>query len=924
MSQNIVNALGAGSGVDTQALVTSLVDIERSAPQERIDNKRTTTETQISDFGLLSSALSTLQDAATILGNADSFNSKSASFTDSTAFTPVSLEPEAQAGDYAFTVSQLAQAQSLSSVAFTNATDAVGEGTLTFSFGSWDVVTPPANPTTFTEDTTTTQQVITIDSTNNTLNGLAQAINDADFGVQASIVNDGSGFRLVMRAASGLDNQLQVTVAESGGSPSNNDASDLSRFAFNGSGFQMTQNQVGQDAQLTVNGLAVTRDTNSINDVIEGFEFSLSGTTGVNETVNVSIEEDKSVGETAVRDFFTAYNTFLEALEPIVGFNDETDEYGSLANDSLAKSVPGQIRELLVGTVTGLDSTFNSLTNIGIRTELDGSLSIDEDDFSDALQNNYDLFKNLFIEVRDSNTDQITVNSVGTNTTEGTYAVAITQPPTKGNLVGADSADNILAEVAAQTTTSAILTGAAPTASLSDFVATSGHFTGGTASIPLNLATLGAGASDYDFTITVDGVASAGNISLPIADYGSYAAMATALQTAVNNDANISGVSVSYDTDHFVFTSSTTGAASNVALTAVGANANDLGINTGSSTAGTGGANDYDFTIAVDGTTSGTISVTPSTYASFNDVATHLQTQINADATLSGAGASVTVTHNGSAFVVTSNSSGVSSTIANATAVGSQAASLGITTGTPVQGTTNGGNASNYDFTIAVNGTTSGTISITTGTYADKNALATELQTQINKDSALQAAGATVAVTYNSGSDSFTIESTRYGSSSAISVTNVGANAADLGFSTGTATSGSDVAGTIDGVAGFGTGNVLLPALGQPGESLGLIVGENATSGTINFSRGFGGELQRLIDQFLDSTGVIQLRENALNEDIEELDEDQTSLDRRIEAYQERLTSQFIAMEAIVRSLQDSQSFLETTLDNLLNSGNDN
>jgi len=245
----------------------------------------------------------------------------------------------------------------------------------------------------------------------------------------------------------------------------------------------------------------------------------------------------------------------------------------------------------------------------------------------------------------------------------------------------------------------------------------------------------------------------------------------------VNNDANISGVTVAYDTDRFVFTSSTTGAASSVALTAVGANADQLGISTGTATAGTGGANDYDFSIAVDGTTSA---------------------QINADATLSGAGASVTVAYDGSQFLITSDSTGVSSTIANATAIGSQVASLGFTTGTATQGATTGGNTSAYDFSISLNGTTSGTISLDSGTYADKDAVAADLS----------------------------------------------------------------------------------------------------------------------------NSGVIDLREDSLDRDIDDLDEDQTRLDRRIEAYQERLTSQFIAMEAIVRSLQDSSAFLESTLDNLLNSNN--
>ncbi len=925
MSQNIVNALGAGSGIDTAALVSSLVEVERSAPQNRIDTKRTTAETQISDYGLLNSALSVLQDAATTLNSPDTFNSKEASFTDSTAFIPVSLDPETQAGDYSFEISQLAQAQSLSSNAVLSApTDEVGLGTLTFNFGRWDVVTPPADPTTFTQDTSKSSTVITIDSTNNTLNGLAKAINDADFGVQASIVNDGSGYRLVMRADSGLDNQLQITASESGGSPTNTDNTGLSRFAFNASAFQMDQNQIGQDAQLTVNGLSVTRTTNTINDVIDGFEFTLSGITATNESVNVSISENKTAGETAVRDFFAAYNVFLEALEPIIGYNEETEDYGSLANDSLAKNIPGQIRQLLVGTVPGLNSTFTSLTNVGIRTELDGTLSINEDEFTDAVQNNYELFKNLFIPVTDSSTDQITINSTGNNTAAGQYAVVITQTPTQGNLVGVDMADNLLTELAVAVSTSAELTGAAPTAVLSDFVATAGRFTAGTATLPLDLATQGAGATDYDFTLTVDGVASAGNISLPVADYGSYAAMATALQTAVNNDANLSGVTVTYDTDHFVFTSPTTGASSNVSMVAVGASANDLGISTGTVSAGTGGANDYDFTIAVDGTTSGTISITPGTYATFGDLATHLTTQINADATLTGAGAGVSVTHNGTAFVITSNSTGVSSTLANATAVGSQASTLGITTGSVVQGATTGGNASNYDFSITVDGTTSGTISLTSGTYADKNAVAAEIQSKINGDSLLVAAGTAVDVSYDSGNDRFTITSRQYGSSSTVSVTNIGSSAADLGLSGGTSTAGNNVAGTIDGVAGFGSGNVLLPALGQPGESMGLIIGENATSGTVNFSRGFGGELQQLIEQFLENDGIIDSREASLNDDIADLDDDQTALDRRIEAYQERLTSQFIAMEAIVRSLQDSSSYLTTILDSLLNTNNEN
>jgi flagellar hook-associated protein 2 len=917
MSQNIVNLLGAGSGVDTQALVASLVEVERAAPQQRIDTQRETAETRISDLGLLNSALSSLQDAATALGNADVFNTKSALIGDSTAFSAVSLDTNAPVGDFSFTIEQLAQAQSLSTqTTFENTTDTVGTGTLTFNFGNYETVIPPANPTTFTEDTAKPPQVITIDDTNNTLAGLAQTINDADFGVQASLVNDGTGQRLVFRAESGVNNQLQISVSDSDGN--NTDTEGLSRFAFNAGSQQLVQNQIGQDAEFAVNGLAVSRSSNTIDDVIAGFEFNLSGLTDVGEAVNVTIEQDTNAGVTLVRDFVEIYNTFLDAVDPLIGINPETNERGSLAGDTLARNLPTQVRQLLVGDVGGLDSTFTALTNIGVRTERDGSLSIDETDFSNAIENNFEAFTELFIPITQSSTDQITVNTFGDNTQAGAYDVVITQQPARGNLLGAALGAGILADLSAPVATSATLTGTAPTALLSDFVTSSGSFVGGTSTLTLPLDLTG-GSAAFEFSISVDG-ATAVNINLPAANYTDNDQIVVALQTEI--DSNSLGVVVSVDvSDQFSFTSSTTGAASSVALAAVGASANQFGIDTGTATPGTGGATDYNFTIDVDGMTSGAISLTPGSYENFEALAVELQTQINADTNLTG---TVGVSYNGTQFVVTSDATGTSSLIGNISAsVGSKAADLGLTAGTVVQGAATGGNTSEYDFSITLDGTESGVISIDTDSYADFDELAAEIESQINADTALAASGATVNVSYDSDANRFSIESSRFGAVSSVAVTNIGINANKLGLEAGIPESGKNVEGTIDGVAAFGSGNVLLAALGQAGESLTLLIGENATSGTVNFSRGLGGSLEALITQFLGSNGAILLRETSLNNNLAELDEDQVSLDSRIEAYQVRQTSKFIASEAIVRSLQRSGDFLATTLDNLLNAGRD-
>ena len=125
-------------------------------------------------------------------------------------------------------------------------------------------------------------------------------------------------------------------------------------------------------------------------------------------------------------------------------------------------------------------------------------------------------------------------------------------------------------------------------------------------------------------------------------------------------------------------------------------------------------------------------------------------------------------------------------------------------------------------------------------------------------------------------------------------------------------------------MAAFGFGNVLLPALGQPAQGLSLIVDETTTSATVNFSKGFAGELAEEIDVFLESNGLIETRESSLQDSLEELDTDQEDLDRKMSAYEERLIRQFIAMESIINSLNSSGSFLENLIDTLpFTAGND-
>jgi len=353
IDNNIIQSLGAGSGIDTANLTKQLTEIERAAPQNRIDTKRDKAETQISDFGLVSNAMAILQDAANVLSEPEGLFSKSASFTQSSALVPVELDTDVQAGTYTFTVEEVASSQSLTSTSFSDPSDAVGEGVLTFRFGDTTADGLGAMLATdgFSQDLEAEEVNITIDSTNNSLEGLRDAINDAEVGVQASIVNDGlNGYVLQITAESGSNNELEISVVEAGGSPSNNDSAGLSRFTFNETASQLTQQQGGRDAELTINGLTVYRESNTIDDIVEGLQLDvLESDPGT--PITVTITDDKAFAEQNIRDFVEAYNIFLEAITPATGTTEREDEdgdkekvIGSLANDALAKSMLSQIK----------------------------------------------------------------------------------------------------------------------------------------------------------------------------------------------------------------------------------------------------------------------------------------------------------------------------------------------------------------------------------------------------------------------------------------------------------------------------------------------------------------------------------------------------------------------------------------------------
>lgn len=372
-----ITSLGAGSGIFSSDLVDQLLNAERRPTEVRLDQRQQRTESKISAYGAIRSALEALRSPMEALSSAEGLKAFTAN-TSNEDVTGVSIDASsASKGSYSLNVTSLAQSQSLASGSFADRdTTTVGTGTLSLTVGG-----------------NTTD--ITVDGSNNTLEGLAAAINDANAGVTAGVVDTGSGFRLVMTSEeSGLDNAVQVSVTDGDGNSS--DTSGLSQFVFDGTTSNLEETVEAKNAELEVNGIAISRSSNSVEGVIDGVTFDLKSTG--TSTVTVSQDADAVAGR--VQDFVDKFNALQDVIEKVSGYNADSGQAAVLTGDSAIRSVQGELRRMLTTIPSGLeDSPVRMMADVGISTNPStGKLEFDQDVFKEQLAENPDAVTALFAE----------------------------------------------------------------------------------------------------------------------------------------------------------------------------------------------------------------------------------------------------------------------------------------------------------------------------------------------------------------------------------------------------------------------------------------------------------------------------------------------------------------------------------------------
>jgi flagellar hook-associated protein 2 len=371
-ANSLITSTGIGSGLDISAIVTSLTNAFGAAQTNELSAEQTALNTQVSAFGTFSSALSTLQATLSSLETPSSLAGYDATVADQT-IASASTSSDAVPGQYSLEVQNLATAASLSSAPVASGDTTIGTGTLNITVGA-------------------ASTAITINSTNDTLSGIATAINSApnNPGVTASVITTTAGARLVLSGTvTGTANS--IAVSETGGD------GGLSALVYPQSGTTgLTQTQAAADANYSINGFPATSANNVVSGAISGVTLDLLGQSAADTPTTLTISADTTAASTSIGTFVTAVNGVLGAIQSLGGYDASTQTAGPLNGNATLESFQNQLENILEQVKSGNTSGVGSLTDLGITADANtGQLDSNSTTLNNALSANLTAVGNL-------------------------------------------------------------------------------------------------------------------------------------------------------------------------------------------------------------------------------------------------------------------------------------------------------------------------------------------------------------------------------------------------------------------------------------------------------------------------------------------------------------------------------------------------
>jgi flagellar hook-associated protein 2 len=348
----LITSTGIGSGLNIGAIVSALTNSFGAAQTAQLTKQQTSLDSQVSAYGTFTSALDTLKLALPALEDAGQLAGFAATVADKNIAT-ATTSASAVAGQYSLQVNNLATTATLTSAPVASAATALGTGTLTIAVGN-------------------ASTSITVDSTNNSLAGIAAAINSASNnpGVSASIITTTTGSRLILTGTTtGAVNAISVTPSGGNGG--------LSSLAF-------TQTRAALDASFLINNFPAASASNVVSGAITGVTLNLQQASAVATPTTLTISPDTSTAQASIGKFVTAVNGVLSSIRSLTAFDPSTKTAGPLNGNATLEAFQNQL-QIILGKVTNGSGGVKSLTDIGISAGTDGSYATDNGKLGNAL-----------------------------------------------------------------------------------------------------------------------------------------------------------------------------------------------------------------------------------------------------------------------------------------------------------------------------------------------------------------------------------------------------------------------------------------------------------------------------------------------------------------------------------------------------------
>jgi len=389
---------GVTTGLQTDSLISAIMSreslgVERLQARQALNTKRSTA------LNAMRTGMNTL--ATSMAKLYDSFANRTVTSSDANGTYATATASGAASGGYDVKVTQVATRGRLGPVmvqdpAYPGDPTKQIPSTLAAASPTSEIITGAG--TYKIRGTDGVEKEITV--TDKSLNGLCAAINASGAGVMATVINTGKGgnqYQLVMTAketGTGTGTNGIITLTATGTT-----TDTLGISATGATGLSSAGSEMAVNAIFSVNGIEMTRQSNTVTDAVDGMTFTLKKGDASNATT-LTVAQDRVAATTALQDVISNYNAVLKTYkDAAASVNDGSDEPtpGPLSNDSVAKSVINDLRSILHETPGGLPETAaRSLAELGVKTNVDGTLSLDTKVFLDALDKDSAAVKNVF------------------------------------------------------------------------------------------------------------------------------------------------------------------------------------------------------------------------------------------------------------------------------------------------------------------------------------------------------------------------------------------------------------------------------------------------------------------------------------------------------------------------------------------------